>query len=103
MIPSGSRFFIYAAANAIAIAVLRPSGSYSIFSSGIPRSISVKLLFCPSEAKIIMFSWFISPFTLSTVSSIIVLELIIERNCFGFDCRDNGQNRLPEPPAKITA
>ena len=41
--------------------------------------------------------------SLATVSSIMDLELTMSRNCFGLVLRLSGQNRVPLPPAMMTA
>ena len=84
-------------------AVFRARGSTTKFFFGSPGSSRIKDSVCPASATVRTSRGATSGASRSTVSSIIDFALTMSRNCLGRDFRLSGQNRVPLPPAMMTA
>src|SRR5678815_1714119 len=80
-------------------AVFLPKGSIKTLHAVL--SVIRSLCFSPITAQV--FSGGANERTRSRVSSSIERLVVILRNCFGSRSRLAGQNRVPDPPAMITA
>lgn len=100
MIAMGSRDF--RAASATAGAVFLPTGSRIIWKSSTPncRNCSATINLCSLLLTMTGGKQF-NPSSLFNVSWSKLFSLINDKNCFGYNERERGHKRVPEPPAII--
>ena len=101
----GFSLWIWAAAQAIAGAVFLPSGSNKIFFFKIQKDLACWAIFWRWSLFVTIKIWAALTLKLMRVKVSCKSESspIIFKNCLGFDFRDSGQNRVPDPPARMTA
>ena len=84
-------------------AVFLPAGSPITWAFGTSGAIDFAVFTRSREVRIHTSRGSTSPRSRSSVSASMGRSPRRERNCFGRERRESGQNRSPRPPARMTA